>query len=63
VIEGNREDTSVETMLGFGEIITSNDGKVVESMLLYRVSVLLEAKVGVTLLNKEGQELSSMLGL
>jgi hypothetical protein len=45
VIEGNREDASVETMLGFGEIITSNDGKV------------LEAKVGVTLLNKEGEEL------
>ena len=44
-------------MLGIGEIITSKDGKGVESMLLYRVSVLLEAKVGVTLLNKEGQEL------
>ena len=57
MIEGNREDASVETMLGFGEKITSNDGKGVESMLLYRVSVLLEAKVGVTLLNKEGQEL------
>jgi hypothetical protein len=57
LIDGNRVDASVETMLGFKDIIASNDGKLVNSMLLYGVGVLLEAKVGATLLNKEGQEL------